>query len=130
MGHIFRLTTFGESHGSAIGGVIDGCPSNMNILIEEIQNQLNKRKPGQSSIVTQRKELDQVEILSGIFDGKTTGAPIGFIIKNSNQKSKDYSHLGLHMLIIPIKKNIKIEITLEEEEVAPEKLQIGSLLVP
>ena len=93
MGHIFRLTTFGESHGSAIGGVIDGCPSNMNILIEEIQNQLNKRKPGQSSIVTQRKELDQVEILSGVFDGKTTGAPIGFIIKNSNQKSKDYSHL-------------------------------------
>lgn len=92
-GKIFRLTTFGESHGKAIGGVIDGVPANYTIDIEEVQAELDKRKPGQSSIVTQRKESDTVEFLSGIFEGKTTGAPIGFIIPNENQKSKDYDHL-------------------------------------
>jgi len=93
IGHIFVLTTFGESHGEAIGGIIDGVPSNFPIDIEAVQNELDRRRPGQSAIVTQRKEGDIVEFLSGIFEGKTTGSPIGFIIKNENQKSKDYSHL-------------------------------------
>ena len=92
-GKLFILTTFGESHGTAIGGVIDGCPSNIDLDFESIQKELDRRKPGQSHIVTQRKESDTVEFLSGIFNGKTTGAPIGFMIQNENQKSKDYSHL-------------------------------------
>lgn len=92
-GTVFKLTTFGESHGEAIGGVIDGCPSNILLDFEAIQKEMDRRKPGQSTIVTQRKEDDKVEFLSGIFEGKTTGAPIGFIIRNSNQKSKDYEHI-------------------------------------
>lgn len=92
IGKIFRLTSFGESHGIAIGGVIDGCPANVTLDLEQIQKELDRRKPGQSKIVTQRKEPDTVEFLSGIFEGKTTGASIGFQIKNTNQKSKDYSH--------------------------------------
>jgi len=92
-GTLFKLTTFGESHGVAIGGIIDGCPAGINLDLEKIQEELNKRKPGQSAIVTQRKEPDTVEFLSGIFEGKTTGTPIGFVIKNANQKSKDYSHI-------------------------------------
>lgn len=92
-GDFIRLTSFGESHGIAIGGVIDGFPSNIEIDLETIQHQLNRRKPGQSAITTQRKEDDEVEFLSGIFEGKTTGTPIGFIIRNNNAKSKDYSHL-------------------------------------
>lgn len=92
-GTIFKLSTFGESHGLAIGGVIDGVPANFELDIEAIQKELDRRKPGQSSIVTQRKESDTVQFLSGIFEGKTTGAPIGFIIPNENQKSKDYEHL-------------------------------------
>lgn len=92
-GKIFNLTTFGESHGVAIGGVIDGCPSGIAIDFQAIQDELNRRKPGQSEIVTQRKEPDTVEFLSGIFEGVTTGTSIGFVIKNTNQKSKDYSHI-------------------------------------
>lgn len=92
LGKIFRLTSFGESHGTAIGGVIDGCPAGIELDLDKIQAELERRKPGQSKIVTQRKESDQVEFLSGIFEGKTTGAPIGFIIRNENQKSKDYDH--------------------------------------
>ena len=92
-GSIFKLTTFGESHGPSIGGVIDGCPSGIEIDIGEIQKDLDRRKPGQSSIVTQRKEPDEVTFYSGIFEGKTTGTPIGFAIHNTNQKSKDYSHI-------------------------------------
>ena len=92
-GTLFKLTTFGESHGPAIGGVIDGCPSGIELDMDAIQHELNRRKPGQSEIVTQRKEPDTVEFLSGIFEGKTTGTPIGFTIKNTNQKSKDYSHI-------------------------------------
>lgn len=92
-GKLFNVTTFGESHGEAIGGVIDGCLPGVILNFETIQNEMNRRKPGQSSIVTQRKEPDTVRFLSGLFEGKTTGTPIGFIIENSNQKSKDYSHL-------------------------------------
>ncbi|MEP2280556.1 chorismate synthase, partial [Maribacter sp.] len=92
-GNIFRVSTFGESHGKAIGGVIDGCPSEIALDFDAIQNDLNRRKPGQSAIVTQRKEPDEVEFYSGIFEGKTTGTPIGFAIHNTNQKSKDYGHI-------------------------------------
>lgn len=92
-GKIFTLTTFGESHGEAIGGIIDGCPPGITLDIEAIQRDLDRRKPGQSAIVTQRKENDEVQFLSGIFEGKTTGTPIGFIVPNTNQKSDDYSHI-------------------------------------
>ncbi len=92
-GHIFRLSTFGESHGVAIGGTIDGVPAGQKIDTALIQAELDRRKPGQSAITTQRKESDTVEILSGIYEGKTTGTPIGFIIRNSDSKSKDYDHL-------------------------------------
>ena len=92
-GNIFKITTFGESHGSAIGVIIDGCPAGLEISIEDIQIELDKRKPGQSKITTARKEDDKVEILSGIFEGKTLGTPIGLLIKNKDQKSKDYSHI-------------------------------------
>ena len=92
-GNLFKLSTFGESHGEAIGGVIDGCPSGIQLDFDAIQNELDRRKPGQSKIVTQRKEPDEVRFLSGIFEGKTTGTPIGFIIENTNQKSHDYSHI-------------------------------------
>ncbi|MDO6820162.1 chorismate synthase [Zobellia sp. 1_MG-2023] len=92
-GNLFKLSTFGESHGVAIGGVLDGCPSGIEIDFEAIQNELNRRKPGQSAIVTQRKEPDTVEFYSGIFEGKTTGTPIGFAIHNTNQKSHDYTHI-------------------------------------
>ncbi len=91
-GNILKVTTYGESHGVAIGGVIDGFPAGMKVDFEAIQYELDRRKPGQSKIVTQRKEPDTVEFLSGIFEGVTTGASIGFVIKNTNQKSKDYNH--------------------------------------
>ena len=93
IGQLFRLTTFGESHGTAIGGVVDGCPAGLCLDVEAIQKELDRRKPGQSSITTARKESDTVQILSGVFDGKTTGAPIGFMIPNEDQRSKDYSNL-------------------------------------
>ena len=92
-GTIFKLSTFGESHGITIGGIIDGVPSNVSIDLDAIQADLDRRKPGQSEIVTQRKESDKVQILSGLFEGKTTGTSIGFIIPNDNQKSKDYDHI-------------------------------------
>ncbi len=92
-GTLFKLSTFGESHGIAIGGTIDGCPAGLKIDLDFIQKELRRRKPGQSHITTQRKEDDTVEFLSGIFEGVTTGTPIGFIIKNEDQKPKDYSHL-------------------------------------
>ncbi|WP_298505142.1 chorismate synthase [uncultured Maribacter sp.] len=92
-GNLFKLMTFGESHGVAIGGVIDGCPSGITLDFEAIQEELNRRKPGQSAIVTQRKEPDSVDFHSGIFEGKTTGTPIGFAIFNTNQKSHDYGHI-------------------------------------
>ena len=92
-GNLFKITTFGESHGEALGGIIDGCPAGITIDFDAIQNEMQRRKPGQSSIVTQRKEEDKVQFLSGLFEGKTTGTPIGFIVPNTNQKSDDYSHI-------------------------------------
>lgn len=92
LGNILKLTTFGESHGLGIGGVIDGFPAGVEVDFDAVQKELDRRKPGQSKIVTQRKEPDTVEFFSGIFEGKTTGTSIGFVIKNTNQKSKDYNH--------------------------------------
>ncbi|MDE5647530.1 MAG: chorismate synthase [Muribaculaceae bacterium] len=92
-GTLFRLTEFGESHGPALGGVIDGMPSGVEIEVERIQHQVNRRRPGQSAIVTARDEKDRVEILSGVFDGRTTGTPIGFIVRNGDQHSNDYENL-------------------------------------
>ncbi|NDW13377.1 chorismate synthase [Bacteroides sp. 214] len=92
-GNLFRLTSFGESHGKGIGGVIDGYPSGVRIDLDFIQKELNRRRPGQSAITTDRDEADKVEILSGVFDGKSTGAPIGFIVWNKNQHSKDYAEM-------------------------------------
>ena len=92
-GHIFRLTTFGESHGEAIGGVIDGMPAGIDIDMEFIQQDLNRRRPGQIKITTSRNEPDKVELLSGVFEGKSTGCPIGFIVRNTNQHSQDYENM-------------------------------------
>ena len=87
------MTTFGESHGDAVGGVIDGMPAGIDIDLEFIQQELNRRRPGQSCITTSRKEADKVELLSGVFEGKSTGCPIGFIVRNTNQHSQDYENL-------------------------------------
>ncbi len=93
-GKIFKISTFGESHGAAIGVVIDGCPAGLDLNLDFIQSELDRRKPGQSRITTQRKEADGVEILSGVFEGKTTGTPIAMVIRNEDQRSKDYSHIA------------------------------------
>ncbi len=92
-GNIFTLTTFGESHGEAIGGVVDGMPAGIDIDMDFIQAELNRRRPGQSAITTSRNEPDKVEFLSGVFEGKTTGCPIGFMVKNTNQHSNDYDNM-------------------------------------
>lgn len=92
-GNLLRLTTFGESHGEAVGGVVDGYPAGIDIDIDFIQRQLDRRRPGQSRITTQRNEADRVELLSGVFEGKSTGAPIGFIVRNTNQHSQDYEDM-------------------------------------
>ena len=93
-GTIFSITSFGESHGPGIGAILDGCPAGITIDEAFIQSELQRRKPGQSKITTQRKEEDEVEILSGTFEGKSTGTPIGLLIRNKDQKSKDYSHIA------------------------------------
>src|SRR6478672_9293616 len=93
-GKLFRITTFGESHGVAIGVIIDGCPAGLTIDESFIQSELDRRKPGQSKITTQRKEDDTFKILSGVFEGKSTGAPIAIVIENQDQRSKDYSHIA------------------------------------
>ena len=93
-GKIFNITTFGESHGRGLGVIIDGCPAGIDFDEAFIQNELARRRPGQSNIVTQRKEADKIEVLSGVFDGKTTGTPIGMVIYNADAKSKDYSHIA------------------------------------
>ena len=92
-GHLFRLTTFGESHGTGIGGVIDGMPAGITVDLDFLQSELNRRRPGQSRLTTDRKEADRVEILSGTFEGKTTGCPIGFLVRNENQHSNDYDNM-------------------------------------
>ena len=92
-GHLFTLTTFGESHGEAVGGVVDGMPPGIEIDLDFIQQELNRRRPGQSSITTSRQEADRVELLSGVFEGRSTGCPIGFIVRNQNQHSQDYENL-------------------------------------
>lgn len=94
LGNFLSLSTFGESHGISYGGIITNFPAGLDLDLEEVQHQLDRRKPGQSSIVTQRKESDTVKFLSGIFEGKSTGTPIGFTIENENQKSKDYDHIA------------------------------------
>jgi len=94
IGTLFTLTSFGESHGPAIGGVVDGCPPGLELSADDIQVELDRRKPGTSRHVTQRKESDTVEILSGIFEGKTTGAPIGLLIRNEDQRSQDYGNIA------------------------------------
>ena len=92
-GNIFTLTTFGESHGAAVGGVVDGMPAGIDIDLDFIQHELDRRRPGQSKITTSRQEADQVELLSGVFEGKSTGCPIGFIVRNTNQHSQDYENM-------------------------------------
>lgn len=92
-GHIFRITTFGESHGPALGVTIDGCPAGYDIDLTRIQKEMRRRRPGQSKITTPRKEKDQVEILSGVFEGKTTGTPLHLLIRNEDARSRDYSHI-------------------------------------
>ena len=94
LGKIFRLTSFGESHGLYVGGVLDGCPAGLKLDLNLVQQELDRRRPGQSTITTSRKESDQVQFLSGIFDGKTLGSPIAFKIQNEDSKSNDYSHLA------------------------------------
>ncbi|MBC6367651.1 chorismate synthase [Algoriphagus sp. AK58] len=93
-GRLFRITTFGESHGKALGAIVEGCPAGLELDEEKIRLEMQRRKPGQSKITTQRKEEDEIEILSGIFEGKTTGTPIGIVIQNADQKSKDYTHIA------------------------------------
>ena len=93
-GHLFRITTFGESHGPAIGCILDGCPAGLAIDQAFIQSELDRRKPGQSKITTQRKEADEFKILSGVFEGRSTGTPIAMVIENQDQRSKDYSHVA------------------------------------
>src|SRR6201747_2453247 len=93
-GHLFRITTWGESHGPAIGCVVDGCPPGIALTEADIQPYLDRRRPGQSSFTTQRQEPDQVRILSGVFQGLTTGTPIGLMIENVDQRSKDYSNIA------------------------------------
>jgi len=93
-GELFRLTTFGESHGEGVGGVVDGMPAGIDIDLDFIQSELNRRRPGQSKITTSRQEADRVELLSGVFEGKTTGCPIGFVVRNQNQHSADYDNLS------------------------------------
>lgn len=94
IGRLFRLTTFGESHGKALGAILEGCPAGLELDLEKIQLDMQRRKPGQSKITTQRREEDEVELLSGVFEGKTTGTPIGILIPNADQKSKDYEHIA------------------------------------
>src|SRR5215213_7834587 len=92
-GHLFRITTFGESHGPAIGCVVDGCPPRIELKESDVQKELDRRKPGTSKFVTQRREADEIKILSGLFEGKTTGAPLGLLIENIDARSKDYDEI-------------------------------------
>ena len=110
-GTIFRITTWGESHGEGVGVVIDGCPAGLPLSEEDIQKYLNRRKPGQSKFTTQRKESDQAEILSGVFEGRTTVTPISILVRNQDQKSRDYSNTVRDMPITPSMPNMAFVIT-------------------
>ena len=114
IGKLFTVTSFGESHGPAIGCIVDGCPPGLALTEADLQEDLDRRKPGTSRHTTQRREADEVKILSGVFEGITTGTPIGLLIQNTDQRSKDYSRLltvlGPDMLIILISKNTALEI--------------------
>lgn len=127
-GTLFRLTSFGESHGAAIGGVIDGCPPGITIDSAFIRSEMRRRRPSQSKIVTQRKEEDEVEFLSGIFEGKSTGAPIGFLVRNADARSKDYDALKIFiaplMLILHTMQNMVFVIIVAEEGLLPVKLSL------
>lgn len=101
-GERFKITTFGESHGPALGAIVDGCPPGLEISEEDLQVELDRRKPGTSRYTTQRREPDQVKILSGVFEGKTTGTTIGLLIENTDQKSKDYSNIAGTLSLIHI----------------------------
>ena len=120
IGKLFKISTWGESHGEALGCLIEGVPSKIKITEKFIQRFLEKRKPGQSKYTTQRKESDKVKILSGVFDGITTGTPISLIIYNEDTRSKDYEEIKKNldqvMLILLISKNMELEITEAEEE--------------
>ncbi|MGB1092481.1 MAG: chorismate synthase, partial [Oceanobacter sp.] len=94
IGKNFTVTTFGESHGLALGAIVDGCPPGIELSAEDLQRDLDRRKPGTSKFTTQRREADEVKILSGVFEGKTTGTPIGLLIENTDQRSKDYSNIA------------------------------------
>ena len=98
-GKLFSVTTFGESHGPAIGAIVDGCPPGMALSEADLQIDLDRRKPGQSRFTTQRRESDEVRILSGVFEGQTTGTPIGLMIENTDQRSKDYSKINLQVCL-------------------------------
>ena len=98
-GQLFTVTTFGESHGAGLGCIIDGCPPGLALTESDIQADLDRRKPGTSRHVTQRREADQVEILSGVFEGKTTGTPIALLIRNTDQRSKDYGNIATSFLL-------------------------------
>ena len=133
-GTIFKLSSFGESHGMALGGVIDGCPAGIALDIDLIQSELDRRKPGQSSYVTERKEADEVVLLSGIFEGKTTGTPIGFTIQNKDHKFQGlFPYQGQLQAIACglslTKKNMAFEITEEEDVRVHEKLFVVLWLV-
>ena len=93
IGRLFSVTSFGESHGAAIGAIVDGCPPGMELSVKDLQQDLERRRPGKSRYTTQRRETDEVEILSGIFEGKTTGTPIALLIRNIDQRSKDYTEI-------------------------------------
>jgi chorismate synthase len=130
-GKFFRFTTWGESHGPAIGCIIDGCPPLIQLKDQDIQKELDKRKPGQSKFTTQRKESDKVQILSGVFEGKTTGTPISLIIYNEDMRSKDYKNIKdkfrpghADLLIL---KNMELEIIEVEEDLLLER-QLQELL--
>ena len=124
IGTIFKVTTWGESHGKAIGVVVDGCPAGLPLDESDIQKLLDRRKPGQSRFTTQRKEGDEVEILSGVFEGKTTGTPISMIVRNTDQRSRDYSN------IIPLRKNTGSATTAAADVPPPGKPSAASQQVP
>ena len=109
-GRVFTVTSFGESHGPAIGCVVDGCPPGLALSVEDIQQDLDRRKPGTSRHVTQRQESDTVEILSGVFEGKTTGTPIALLIRNEDARSRDYGNLDRHLSSRPRRLHLLAEI--------------------